>query len=94
MWSKKLVCSICGRAKGRLAEIFIPWFRCDKCGVVCNQCDARGGFLNLGKVSALSAAEKLLLLSDDQSCLDCANPVVNQVKLWTILTPRKLEYPH
>lgn len=47
----KLKCSNCGKDKGLLAGLGEPWYRCSKCGVICNKCDTGSTLGNMLGVS-------------------------------------------
>jgi hypothetical protein len=41
-------CTICGSKRWLWKDVVEPWYNCPQCGVVCNQCDKRSGFLGTG----------------------------------------------
>lgn len=55
----KLICKKCGKTKSLFSGFFEPWHRCPKCGIICNECDARGGFLGLGSKVCSKCGSKL-----------------------------------
>jgi hypothetical protein len=54
-----LVCKKCGKKKGLLGGMLEPWYSCPNCGIICNDCDSRGGFLGLGAKVCSECGEKL-----------------------------------
>ena len=35
----KLICVKCGKSKGIFEGLGEPWYSCNSCGVICNDCD-------------------------------------------------------
>jgi len=60
----RIKCAKCKREKKFLEIRLEGWYRCPKCGPICNDCDAKSGFMGLGDKKCPICGRTLVDLTD------------------------------